>query len=414
MTDAFDLELRERLGRLAAAVPVDATGSVGRVAPTTVRAGSAARRAALGGLVPILTVVVAGALVAGVARIGPFAPGATDANGPVVTTARSGDFELSIRSAKARYTPAEPIEISASLTYSGPESSIEIGHALGASGSPLAFGVVEPVLGDLQLGPGWDEACARSTLAAGQPMTVAFQKSAGWPSDDPRSDEYRAFVLDPILRLTEGTWHPYAIAEFSVGDCSADPIQMRAEITLEIGGPGASEASPAPDPSVAPNNGVHAVDDDGTFRLELNSTHAVYPAGEAVDVLSSYAYVGPEPSILVSHFAPEIAFWVEQLDVENPTEGWVRLYDSACVELRLQRDLPRDVAMVDHNIMRMAAARLPYELEHGTDLHVLPLWAGRWRITAFLTTAIGPCTERGKERTLSAAIEIEVGGATGG
>src|SRR5262245_34129978 len=82
MTDAFDLELRDRLARLAGAVPVDPPRPISVVPPTSVGTGSTSRGLTLVGLAPILAIVVVGTLVAGLAHIGPFAPGATDANGP--------------------------------------------------------------------------------------------------------------------------------------------------------------------------------------------------------------------------------------------------------------------------------------------------------------------------------------------
>ena len=234
MTDHFDLELRERLARMAAAVPAEPPGLVGRVTTPSVRAGTTTRRLALGGMVPILAVAVAGTLLAALAKVGPFAPGATARSVPVVATTTGGPFELAIRSSKARYAPGEAIAIEATLTYRGPEPSLQIAHAQGAAGGPVGFGIDEPVLGELRLSPSWSESCERSTLQPGQPLTVPFEKSAAWSGNDPRSSEYQAVVLEPALRLSAGTWHPYAIAEFSIGECSAYQIEMRVGIEIEV------------------------------------------------------------------------------------------------------------------------------------------------------------------------------------
>src|SRR5262245_54725923 len=89
MTDLFDLELRDRLGRLVTAVPIEASTSLARVVAAPVRTRASGHRLVLGGLVPVLAVLVVGILLAGIARFGPFGPGATEApsSSPVPTTA---------------------------------------------------------------------------------------------------------------------------------------------------------------------------------------------------------------------------------------------------------------------------------------------------------------------------------------
>ena len=240
MTDDFDVSLRRRLEGLAVAVPVAPSGGVTSVGRQPVRARSGSRLA-LAGVLPVLAVVVIGAVVAGALKIGPgpddSSAGSTDvANGPIEATTRSGNFELTIGSAKGRYAVGEPIDIEAALTYVTEElpGGVQIGHALGADDGPLGFGIEEPVIGELRLTPGTRDACARTILVPGEPLAAAFTKSAGWSGDDPSSDDYRAFVLDPVLRLGVGTWHVYAVASFSLGDCGPDPVEMRADLTIEV------------------------------------------------------------------------------------------------------------------------------------------------------------------------------------
>jgi hypothetical protein len=148
--------------------------------------------------------------------------------------ASDGRFHLEISAAKGRYAPNEPIDISAGLTYIGPGTSIDVFHALGARRSPIGFGIEEPVIGDLELGPGWDLACERTSLEFGEPLLVEFQKSAGWSSSDPTAAAYRGFIEDSELRLPAGTWHIYAVAEFARMDCGGLPHDLRAEITIVV------------------------------------------------------------------------------------------------------------------------------------------------------------------------------------
>ena len=239
MTDDFDVSLRRRLESLATAVPVAPPGAVSAVVRQPVRPRSTSRLA-LAGLLPVLSVVVIGAVVATVLKIGPgpsdSSSGSTDAaNGPIESTTRSGDFELTVRSAKGRYAVDEPIDIDASLTYRG-GAPVQIAHAMGAAESPLGFGIEEAVLGDLRITPTTQDACVRSTLEPGRPLIVAFAKSGGWSGDDPRSADYRAFMQDPVLRLGSGTWHVYALASFSIGECAPGPIERRVDLAIVVDG----------------------------------------------------------------------------------------------------------------------------------------------------------------------------------
>lgn len=255
MTEELEFELRDRLTALAAAVPVDAPGGLSVVTPR-MRPGRTGRRIALTGIAPLVGIVVIGTIAAGLAKLGPFAPGSTAfANGPVEATTVDGPFELTIRSAKAQYGTGEPIEIEATLTYRGPSTSIEINHAQGAPyragpiGGPLGFGIEEPVVGDLVLGPSWRQSCERSTLVAGAPLSAAFAKSAAFSGSNPRADEYRALLTDPVLRLTDGVWHVYAVAEFSLGGCGGEQHALRATIEIEVTAESSATAAPTSQPS---------------------------------------------------------------------------------------------------------------------------------------------------------------------
>ena len=251
MTDDFDASLRRRLESLASAVPVAPPGDITAVVRQPVRARSTSRLA-LAGLLPVVAVVAIGAVLASVLKIGPgpgdSSAGSTDApNGPIEATTRAGDFELMIRSAKARYAVDEPIDVKASLVYLG-SGSVQIAHGQGARGTAVGFGIEEPVFGDLRLAPVVAESCERSTLEGGIPLEVPFAKAGGWSGDDPRAGEYQAWFQDPVLRLPAGVWHIYAVAGFSIETCRPDPIQMRVDLTIEVDRQATADL-PAPLPS---------------------------------------------------------------------------------------------------------------------------------------------------------------------
>lgn len=256
----LDRLLRARLERLASAVPmaepVEETAAVG---PHRIVRGPAVRASGFPGrlaLASVLVAIMAVALWAGGVTLQPGPGGsaspiaaaslnATAAEAPT-DIASDGTFELAISASRARYSALEPIDIRASLTYRGPLSAIEIFHAQGADGGPMGFGIDEPVIGDLLLGPGWRASCERSMLDAGAPLVAAFQKSGGWSSDHPRADEYREFMSDSELRLPAGTWHVYAVADLYLGACGGEHHELRAGITIVVGDETAlpSEAPP--------------------------------------------------------------------------------------------------------------------------------------------------------------------------
>ena len=360
MTGQFDAELRDRLAALAAAVPVASPLAVDRVTGAPVRSGSSGRRLAFGGLIPLLAIVLVATLAAGLARLGPLAPGATDGNGPVVATVADGLFELSIRSAKARYTPDQPIKVEASLTYRGSGEST-IGHAQGAPvaasnpqgpGGPIGFGIVEPVLLEFELGPVWRESCERSTLVAGIPLTASFAKGGSFSGDDPLAELYRTYLADPALRLAHGTWHIYAVAEFSEGGCGGIRHVIRTEITIDVEGEAVSTGIPpeptvatptrAPSPSPTLGTGLGSVEstvEDGGFELTVRSAKAIYAEDEPIVVTGSLVYLGPDAAIEIGHDSSgPIMFGVRERIYGAIDLNTVSLL--MCGRTTLERDLP--------------------------------------------------------------------------
>jgi hypothetical protein len=250
MTDRFDLELRNRLDGLAAAVPVETPGSLGKATTAGVRAGSASRLLAPAALVSLVAVVLVG-IAAGLARVGPFGPAASGANQSVgatptktstpsenlgqVATDHDGDFELRLASDKSSYAPDEPIDVVASLVYRGQELSIDVVYQ---APDPFAFGIRERIYGAIELQPLSRLMCApkHATLTRDAPLTQPFQKSGGFPGNDPRADSFTAFMRDPVLRLPSGTWHIYAVGGVGPG-CAQLPspsASLEAELTIVV------------------------------------------------------------------------------------------------------------------------------------------------------------------------------------
>lgn len=475
----LDTDLRNRLSRLADAVPV----VPGRLDPVHRSSVAARRTVRMAWVTPLVFLV---AVVLGSWLLNRVGPGASDPDAPRRSTVVKGDFELSLEAPRGAFRTDEPIDVRASLVYRGPDASTTIGYG--------ALGPIEFTIPGILLPPSPPEICEELVLRRDVPLTDRLSSFNGTPDTS---------------RLPHGIHEVSAGAAFRVGDCQAGVAELETMITLSVaddendipirtlwpkggacalmshtgwvalhmdtglgvrdadgtvrgalwpsgysahrdadgvavlvdaaGQPVAREndaisfgggaaggdgpialcdvdgplprATPEPSPTPLPADAQVSVGENETFSLELRSTRSVY-TGEPISITASYTYLGPEPSIVVSHFAPEVAFAIEQLGVEA-TVGWFKIYDSACTELSLERGVAREVQLVGSNLMSLRAARLPEALSLRPEplprdfLDLLP--TGTWRITASLANAVGPCSDRGRERGLSTSIDIVVG-----
>jgi hypothetical protein len=158
----------------------------------------------------------------------PASPGPGLVAAPVGNTT-DGPFTLEIRATKAVYSSEDPVVVTATLTYTGPDASAVISHGYG---SPISIGVVEPVDG-LSMGTGWRLSCSTSTLDRGVPVSTSFHKSGD--STEMPIPSLMAIINDP--RMPSGVWHFYVEALFSEGaGCSRDGPKhdFRAELALQV------------------------------------------------------------------------------------------------------------------------------------------------------------------------------------
>lgn len=423
MTSEPDVELHERLAALAAAVPVEAPGGMTVVSPH-MRTGQTGRRFALGGFVPLIAVLVIATVGAGLAKLGPFAPGTTQGgNGPVTSTNLDGQFELTVRSAKARYTVSEPLEIEATLVYRG-AGDVVISHAQGAPvpgrgsvdgpdtggiGGPLGFGIVEPVIGDLVLGPSWAESCERTTLVRDVPLTVPFAKSGGFSGSNPRADEYRAYMLDPVLRLQIGTWHVYVIAEFSLGECGGEQHSIRAEIAIEMAATPAQSVEPTDEPTISngPTGGptheaVVGVSTAGPYSLEIRADRRTYHESDPITVAATLNYAAGAPPITIRHGANgPIGFGIVEpvLGIELAP-----IWLTSCNLSELQPGWKLDARF--NTSGGISGSDPQFEVKRAYLQDPIRLPPGTWHIYVVANFTPGDCGSDGPE--LRAEIEIEV------
>ena len=408
----LDTELSNRLSRLSAAVPVSAT----HLDPVHRTAVQARQRVRMAWVTP-LAVIVAVGLILGLTKLGSSGPRASATARTVLATDSRGAFSLTIRSAKAVYRPDEPIDVEASLAFAGPALSVTISHALGANDGPLGFGVVEPVdvsgVGWIQLGGGYRLACVSSRLQQVAPISAPYSKGGGpllEGPDGPTIEQLQAYMSDRVLRLPGGTWHVYAVADFTTGGCGAsgpDRYQLRAEITVVVADdPNATPGAPQTTPFL--NQPVYGGDDIGDFTMQLMSGRSFYAAGAPIDIAAWYTFgSGVGNSVTVSHFAPEVEFSISQV-TENAQVVRSTSIDSACQEVVLTDGQERHVALTDNAVLTISAADWPSSTANALKDGLLMLPVGRWRITAVVATTLAACGAQGESRQLHTSIEFDV------
>ena len=177
MTGPADPELRDRLARLAAAVPVNepvsATPEAGHLVrgPVVWRRSAPSRLAVATVVVATLAVVVWGGVTG---QFGPAGPGAS-------SVVSDGTFELSFSASKSSYSASEPIVAHATLTVPGLGSrrSRSSTRRSARSGSPSMSPSPWPAAARCKLSAISRLMCTSSVLRPGVPLDVAFAKSGG-------------------------------------------------------------------------------------------------------------------------------------------------------------------------------------------------------------------------------------------
>ena len=66
-------------------------------------------------------------------------------------------------------------------------------------------------------------------------IVVPFEKSGGYPADDPNVDFWESYFRAPELRLLAGTWEIWAMTAFALSaDCRVPGPELRASITITV------------------------------------------------------------------------------------------------------------------------------------------------------------------------------------
>jgi hypothetical protein len=389
MTD-LDVELSNRLARLADAVPV-AAAHLDSVHRTAVQARQRVRMA---WVTPAIALVTA-AIVVGLFGVGPSArAGAT-------STVRDGDFQLTLRSAKARYTTAEPIDVVGELTYTGASASVVISAD---DAGPVLLSVREPVFGAIQLGGVSQLMCARSTLTRNTPVVVPFKKAGGFDGEHPQASQFQAYFEDPVFRLPAGTWHIVATAQSPCLGSEAS-FKLETEIAIVVSDdPNATLGLPAPTPWA--DKPVYGGDDIGNMDLQVESVHPTYKAGSPIDLDTWYSFA-EGPPLATTPFIQEVAFSIVEND---PVAAVVRTLapDTGCGTTTVSPLEERHVRLDDTSVVLIKASDWPDESEAALKRGVLALPVGHWRITAVVRAKFGPCASPTETWEVHASVEFDV------
>lgn len=401
MTTPLDRELAERLERLAAAVPVR-PGELDPVHASAVRARQQLRMRWLTPLVVLLLAAIAFLVVSNAGNDAPVASHAPDdGSGAPIGMARDGGFALTLRAAKRNYTPGEPITVLATLTYLGNQPSIEI-HT--DSTGPIMFGIREKVFGAIDVGGLSLLMCKTTTLRPNQPLIEPFKKGGGFDGENPDADKLKAWLLDKELRLPQGTWHLYAIAQAPCmgGDVRFD---LRTEIEIVVDDdPAATPGQPVA--TEWQDKPVYGGDDPGNMALQVRSAHARYEVGTPIDLDTWFWFMEGDPKFARA-FIPEVEFRITKVDPDADVV-LANQPPKQCATTTMSRGEERHVPLDQANVVEIRSGSWPETAADALARGELLLPAGRWRITVVVRALFGPCGAPTETWETHASIEVDV------
>ncbi len=303
----------------------------------------ASRLAPLAGLVGIAAALIL--LVVALPRYGPDGPGPSVSTSAISSTERSGDFTLTISSARSDYSAGEPIHVVATFAYGGATPVITVTGAT----ELIGFGI-EQQDGDIRNGPAWDEACRLYELSAGVPLVTEFSKSGGFSNSGPDAEFWRAYFNDPILRLPAGTWRIFAVAQFGQQGCGSE-LEMSASIVIRVQ---PSEPVKSPTPNSSPSASPKPQPCSTLARLVdwvgiVESCTPVDPPSSGEGVVQSenlsaitltWTHWSCMRSITIDFGQSGRAYQLEIVEGDIIVEGCSGVGVLVAVEIRLSREVP--------------------------------------------------------------------------
>ena len=150
----------------------------------------------------------------------------------VRSTVRDSTFELSLEASKGTFRADEPVLVSATLAYVGPEQRA----ALSSEYRDALYFDLEQLDGPLDMSGGVSRLiCHPSVLERGSPTTIPFQKAGAFDSATPDADFWRRYFAEPALRLPAGTWRVTAHLKTAIGtDCRTEDHEIATAISFKV------------------------------------------------------------------------------------------------------------------------------------------------------------------------------------
>jgi hypothetical protein len=160
---------------------------------------------------------------------------ATSCTRPELTkTASDGQYQLAVTVSRLTYRTADPIDVSAALTYTGPEERVDV---QGVDAGLVIFSFKQ-IDGSLGIEPASRLMCgAEVSLDKGSSTTFKPTKSALWDASQPTASFYLSWVADPQVHLPPGQWSVVshlAICPLAAPSDAADHALSTAPLVLTV------------------------------------------------------------------------------------------------------------------------------------------------------------------------------------
>jgi hypothetical protein len=142
------------------------------------------------------------------------------------------EFRLTISADQSHYRAGQLMDVSATLTYVGPNA----GTVVGGSGTGLVgFALERKEDPALRIEPAGTSDCRQYRMVRGVAVAHPFMKTGGFADEDPLAAFYRAYFASPELRLPAGTWTISAVAKFlGSATCDGPEHALSASVTVIV------------------------------------------------------------------------------------------------------------------------------------------------------------------------------------
>jgi hypothetical protein len=162
------------------------------------------------------------------APTGPVIEGGAPVNGEDADQ----EFRLTISADQGRYRAGQLMDVSATLTYVGPNARIVVG---GSGTGLVGFALERKEQPAFRIEPAGTSDCRPYQMQRGVAVAHPFMKTGGFADEDPLAGFFRAYFASPELRLPAGTWTISAVANFlGSADCDGPEHALNASVTVAV------------------------------------------------------------------------------------------------------------------------------------------------------------------------------------